>query len=235
MALGWWPLEHAWQGRWLLRASEGFTGRGNSALPLGDPGLDLSGAVDRVEAYYVERALPSRFAVPRMLAPDAEQPHHRLSAELDVRGYEVHTETRVLVAAPSRVAADSRATLLPEPDEDWLGLYHYRGEPTPSAGRRLLVGVDHVRFAAVREGAATVAVGRIALARGWGGVTAMEVAGSHRRQGLAREVLAALAAYARDAGATGLYLQVSADNTGARRLYASAGFTEHHGYHYRIR
>ena len=39
-------------GSWLLRADGGFTGRANSALPLGDPGLPLAGAVDEVEAWY---------------------------------------------------------------------------------------------------------------------------------------------------------------------------------------
>ena len=35
---GWRALETAPVGDWLLRASDGFTGRANSALPLGDPG-----------------------------------------------------------------------------------------------------------------------------------------------------------------------------------------------------
>jgi hypothetical protein len=35
-------------------------------------------------------------------------------------------------------------------------------------------------------------------------------------------------------GAANLYLQVENDNTAARALYRQAGFTDHHGYHYRV-
>ena len=37
MADGWRAVEEEWLGDWMLRASSGFTGRGNSVLPLGDP------------------------------------------------------------------------------------------------------------------------------------------------------------------------------------------------------
>jgi len=42
------------------------------------------------------------------------------------------------------------------------------------------------------------------------------------------------AAAAAAQGAASLYLQVAAGNQAARALYARAGFTEHHGYHYRV-
>jgi ribosomal protein S18 acetylase RimI-like enzyme len=34
-------------------------------------------------------------------------------------------------------------------------------------------------------------------------------------------------------GASGAYLQVEADNEGARSMYDRMGFTTHHAYHYR--
>src|SRR5665811_852016 len=49
------PLERAELGGWLLRAGAGFTGRANSVLPLGDPGVSLSEAVDHCESWYDER------------------------------------------------------------------------------------------------------------------------------------------------------------------------------------
>jgi GNAT superfamily N-acetyltransferase len=40
----WQAPEEGYLGEWLLRAGAGFTGRANSALPLGDPGVELAGA-----------------------------------------------------------------------------------------------------------------------------------------------------------------------------------------------
>ncbi len=60
----WRGTEEEWLGGWLLRAAEGFTGRANSALPLGDPGLPLDSALDAVVSWYRDRGLPPMIAVP---------------------------------------------------------------------------------------------------------------------------------------------------------------------------
>ena len=63
MALHWQALETERLGGWLLRASAGFTGRANSALPLGDPGLEVDVALACVQAWYARRALPAKLSV----------------------------------------------------------------------------------------------------------------------------------------------------------------------------
>src|SRR6476620_4402520 len=63
MVEGWPPTERAALGGWMLRAAGGFTGRANSVLPLGDPGLPLPAAVARAEDWYAARGLPPRFLV----------------------------------------------------------------------------------------------------------------------------------------------------------------------------
>src|ERR1700761_8066463 len=45
-------------GSWLLRAAGGFTGRANSVLTAGDPGMPLPEAAGRVRAWYTARGLP---------------------------------------------------------------------------------------------------------------------------------------------------------------------------------
>lgn len=120
-AQGWRAPEEAPLGRWLLRAARGFTGRANSALAAGDPGMPLAEAVTGVCDWYAAR-----------------------------------------------------------------------------------------------------------------GLTAVEVHPDHRRTGLASAITAALAGAAARHGAGSLYLQVEADNEAARALYRRSGFTDHHGYHYRI-
>lgn len=52
------------------------------------------------------------------------------------------------------------------------------------------------------------------------------VTASARRRGVARALLEALLALARDAGAERVLLEVRADNEGARAFYATAGFVE---------
>lgn len=240
MAEGWWPLEHERLGDWLLRASAGFTGRGNSALPLGDPGCDVGTALDRVEEFYRARDLVPRFAVPGPTVGDVEEGH--LPARLAARGYEPETPTAVMVADAADVVSLTKAAapgldvrMLAEPDDDWLSLYRYRGQPLPPAASELLTSAPYQRFAAVVDGSGRMlAVGRLAISRGWGGITAMHVAPGHRRRGLARAVLAAIGRHSAETGAPHLYLQVAAENTAARRLYAAAGFRDHHGYHYRL-
>jgi ribosomal protein S18 acetylase RimI-like enzyme len=236
MADGWWPLEHDRLGGWLLRASEGFTGRGNSALAIGDPGRPLDDAINAVEEFYRERGLPPRFAVP---TPEVGQVSGGLADVLDERGYDVVTPTAVMTGFAGVVTGhvDSDpddVRLAPEPDAGWLSVYRYRGSALEPVALDLLLSAPHQVFASIERDGFTVAVGRLAVSRGWGGITAMEVAETYRGQGLARAVLTALAAYAADRGAPNLYLQVSADNAPARRLYASAGFADHHGYHYRV-
>ena len=51
-------------GDWLLRAADGWTGRANSALPVGDPDRPLDGAVDAVERWYADRGQPAMINVP---------------------------------------------------------------------------------------------------------------------------------------------------------------------------
>ena len=236
MADGWWPLEHAWMGGWLLRASQGFTGRGNSALAIGDPGHPLDEAIHAVEMFYDERGLPARFALP---TPRVGQISGGLADVLAGRGYDVVTPTAVMTAPSEDVAATAMTgtddvVLAAEPDRGWLSVYRYRGRALEPVARELLVSAPCQVFASLWRDGVTVAVGRLAISRGWGGITAMEVAEPHRGNGYARTVLAALSTYAAGHGAPNLYLQVSADNAPARRLYRSAGFADHHGYHYRV-
>jgi GNAT superfamily N-acetyltransferase len=254
---GWRPLEQhpLVPGRyvpgWRLRAAEGFTGRANSVLALGDPGLPLGEAVAEVERWYAARDLPPRFAVPwpltvRWLRADGEPTgiDTDLDRELAGRDYRLDTPTLVLTAAAREVAVAATPVgggpvdvrLDEEPDDGWLAVYHYRGQALPSVARTLLLSAPHQVFASLRQPDGSVAaVARGASSRGWTGITAMEVEPGHRRRGLARQLIGALATWALDRGDQAMYLQVAETNAAARRLYDTVGFAPHHGYHYRVR
>ena len=234
-ARGWRAPEEAPLGRWLLRAARGFTGRANSALAAGDPGVPLADAAASVRAWYAARGLPAMIAVPYPLGRPGDSP---VNGFLDRHGWSTRPGPAVVMTAAAAEVARSgpagEAELHPEPDEAWLGLYHYRGQRPPPIARRLLLSAPFQAFARIRRDGATVAIGRVAVADGWGGLTAVEVHPGHRRAGLATAITAALARAAAGHGAASLYLQVEEGNQAARALYARAGFTDHHGYHYRV-
>lgn len=60
---GWRGTEEESLGGWRLRAAGGFTGRANSALAVGDPGLPLPAAAAAVHRWYAARELPTMISV----------------------------------------------------------------------------------------------------------------------------------------------------------------------------
>jgi N-acetylglutamate synthase len=224
---GWPGVEQAWIDGWLLRAGHGFTGRANSAVPV-EPSASLA-SLPAIVQWFHARLLP-----PTLLLPD------RLGSVPPE--WTTRDETLVMAADISRVTlpADSVSVISDAPDDDWLGLYRYRGRPLPS---RALDVISSVRdgvlgFGRIGSAASTMlAIGRAAVTdapdgRRWVGLTAVEVASEHRRNGLGTRMCGELVAWGRDQGATHANLQVSADNAGAIAMYQGLGFVEHHRYRY---
>lgn len=236
-ALGWQGLETARVGRWLLRASGGWTGRANSALPIGDPGLDLDAAIDAVEAWYRSRDLPPWFQIPVPLCEDldARLEERGWSAPYGLAGIDLMTgdvATLLENAGPERTDLPT-VLLRAEPSAGWLGVYRYRGGALPPVAVDVLRKAAAPVFAEVVMDGQTVATGRGAVDAGWLGIFAMETVEAAQRQGLARHVLLALIRHAARAGARHAFLQVTASNTPAVELYSRLGLTVHHKYHYR--
>ena len=230
----WQGTERAQLGDWLLRAAGGFTGRANSALPLGDPGLPLDQAIDEVEAWYTQRGLVPLIALP-MWPGAAPGP---LETRLIERGWRLRAGPAMVMTARTERIADHRQdlglTIAAEPDAGWLRLYRFRGQQLPPAALAVLLSAPSQLFASLRRDGHTVATGRLSLAGGWAGITAVEVDPAWRRAGLGTAVTAALAAQADAQGVQNIFLQVEEENAAARALYGHCGFAEHHRYHYRL-
>jgi N-acetylglutamate synthase len=237
MALGWPGLETARLGGWLLRAAGGFTRRANSALTAGDSGVPLDAALDAVRSFYADRGLPPSVQVVVPLPGDRrwEDPH-TLEA-LEDRGWRRDAPTVVMTLdvrrlPAARPVAGVTVHWADAPDDAWLELYRYHGSPVPPVARKVLTAAPHQAFASLRVDDVPVAVGRVAVATGWAGITAMQVADGYQRRGLARALLAEMLRRGREEGARFAYLQVLASNEAAIGLYSSAGFRPHHAYHY---
>jgi len=239
-AAHWRGTEEEWLGGWLLRAAEGFTGRANSVLPLGDPGMPLDEALVAVTQWYRARGLPPMMAVPAPIAADS------LAQGLDHLLSERKWLTRpgpafvMLADLPLGIDLDGlragRDVLAsPEPDDAWAARYHYRGQDyLPPVARKVLTSAPEQSFVSIRDGNEVLAIARLSIADGWAGISAVEVHQDHRRQGLGGAITAAACLAAEQRGLSRVFLQVEVDNAAARALYARLGFRDSHRYHYRV-
>jgi len=221
-------------GGWALRFSEGGPRRAaNSANPL-RPDCDCGDElIDAVAALYRRRGVTPLFRVPSMIAPVLDE---RLAA----RGYTHEGESCVLHGPMTAIPAerDPKVRLLASPSPRWFAAMAGLQGHTPGQStvyRRILraIALPSV-FAELRGDGRPVALAYAVIHDRL--LVYESVITNHRlrRQGLARRVIATLAAWGRESGAEAACLQVEADNMPARALYDGFGLTrELSRYHYR--
>ena len=240
----WPPLEVEWLGQWRLRASEGYTGRANSVLALGDPGLPLGEAITRATAFYEARGLRPRMDIPLPLSA-------RVVPAVVAAGWtqecEVLIQTmplaQLIAATPPGLGCTASAT----PSPAALEIISGRRGRLPSAAMHVLTAVPLINFIeyaeqpsrpagiAARSHAGAESGGLLAMARGavtdgYLGLFAIETVAAARRRGLAQQVIGALARWAAQVGARTAYLHVESTNATAIALYEKLGFRTHHRY-----
>lgn len=235
-------LTQSWLGApgegWLLRAGQRWTGRSNSALPVGDPGLPLEQAVDAVEAWYREQGLTPLIMLPRPTG--ATTGDDRLGALLLQRGWtegnpaDVLTgRTDRLLTPPSPAPQGLSVQARDHADEAWLAGGSPRLRDHLGAAREILSLPARQVFLTATDGeGGTAGVVRVALDDGWAGIFGLHVTPGHRRRGVGRWLTQEAARAALDAGASLTYLQVEPANEPAQQLYRGLGMRPHHDYVY---
>lgn len=193
-------------GEWVLRMVEGDRGRrsrrANSCLAVGDPGLSLAEAADRVVEHY--------------------RGHGRDALVQAEAGSAVETG---LVALGWRVLEPLDSPYL-------VGsVVMSRRAAGPDDGVETVVDGTRVLATLVLDGE-EVGRGRGELNDDWLGVHGLEVDEAVRRQGLGRRLMAGLLEAGAETGAGTLWLEVERANTAAWMLYAGLGLREHHLCHY---
>lgn len=241
-------LEVGWLGEpgqgWMLRAAGGYTGRANSALPLGDPGMPDDEAVERVVAWYRERDLVPLLQVPLPTHLDWSQ--DPFAAGLMAAGWRRLTPTLVMTGRSEHLAsaavgpgaptvADARVEVTREDGltDEWLAIASPVALARPEAARAVLTASRDQTFLVARDPDGTaVGVARVSLDDGWAGLYGVHVVPEHRRRGIGAALTAAAGRVALGRGVVLGYLQVEEPNAGAVALYERAGMTTHHRYAY---
>ena len=225
---GWPARETEALGAWVLLAHGGITGRANSAMAVGDPGVPVPDALRTVEAWYAGRGLP-----PLLQLPLAD-PANLAMAEagwprLHVTVVQVAPIAPVLAQAPEPTM---RAVVEATPSRDWLSVMHDLDDDV-DGHVAILAAPPVVGFATLYDGSDPLAIGRVSVEGAWCGITSVDVVPAARRRGLGSQVMSALLGWAQQHGATSSYLQVRAANPGALKLYDALGYVTHHPYGYR--
>jgi len=230
---------------WLLRSSPSLPfRRANAALPApshhGGPEPPRLPDLDGIEAFYRDRDRSPLVALPTGTAAAIDD-------ALATRRWVLEAPVAVLWAWAGDVGRRTDPPHQADPatdpttdltfDDDIVSLraaswLDDRGRDRLEAYRRVLAhhGPAGRSLVARRHDGTAVGVSHAVTVEGWTAVFGMAVDPAHRRRGVARSLVRAIAV---TPGHTGLWLQVELDNAPARRLYGSAGFTESHRTHYR--
>ncbi|MCQ9370980.1 GNAT family N-acetyltransferase [Corynebacterium sp. 35RC1] len=206
-------------GQWLMRAGDGIAERSNSAAPLGPSARFVPIPWDEINEFYRRHNLPTTLLIPERIAPNPNVP----------MGPEIIVMTRNLENLPEQAEGFE---LLEKPDQQWLDLYHFRGQPLPADALELRPIDGEMGFGRLVRDGQTVAVTRGTITDGYLGYSAVEVAEKYRRQGLGTALGVEMLRWARQKGAHTAYLQVIADNVAGIGLYHKLGFVEHHRHRY---
>jgi len=228
-----WPsISSAIDGTWIARLARGYTRRSNSVNFL-DPG-DGDNAEERVGRMADLFLLNSREPVCR-ITPLTPVP---VIVELARQGWEHEGDTHVLAMTLGEGFPEPAGLKLYDAtDRNWLEAVGDLAEmdKRPREIMAVLVGLIACRQAGVvirdPEGDPVAA----ALAVVSGGIACFHnvvVRADRRGQGLGRAVMQAALNWTIEAGARQASIQVVAENTPARRLYASLGFSHTYDYHY---
>ena len=225
-----WPADEVIDfGKWRLRISDGFSMRANSVLPtgagaVGEPPVDLAGAVDQVISIYRENKLRPTFSIPLPIFDE-------LDRYLEQVGWNIKVDANFLIRDIGTIELSSHPDysieLLDKPSKLWLKM-------NSDLPHEKIMQRYPARYGAVKSDGQYIAVGRIATVDSWSIVTRLFVSPSFRGKGVAKNLMDNLLAAAKDDGATKVALQVDNENGAALALYQSMGFRMHHKFVYRV-
>lgn len=239
-----WPAPQTiYYGGWVFRLAGGFTKRANSANALGvrddlransvnawTPRRDFADVLAEAERFYQSKSQPTIFRLTPLAGDEAD-------GVLERAGYVALDPSRVMTARLGASARDETVRIDRQASAEWLAeLAEANGIPEHHRAThdRIIGAIARpAGFATVIADGRPVGYGMAVLDRGAVGLFDIVVTGEARGRGLGRRLTTALMNWGAAEGAEIAYLQVIEANAVARSLYASLGFVDAYGYHYR--
>ena len=225
---------------WILKFSEGYTGRANSVSPLYPSSKPIAEKVAFCEDMYKKQGLPCQFKLTEL---DTE-----LNDFLAERGYKVVTPTDLMVCDYGCPVKPDNDTKSPENDakieyifstspDEWLPVFFKVHEINDAHDQdvytRMIekILVDTIYCILLYDGK-PVACSSVAIENGYALLQNVIVSSELRGHGLGKKVCSAILEKARETGAQHAYLQVVQTNNVAVNLYKKLGFEKIYSYWY---
>lgn len=249
-ARGWPGTETEIVGGWMCRAGDSWSYRHGAAVPVHPWAVDTD--LREVAEWYAARDLPAWVELPRRLVAadqlllDGSRTTSDAASAMEAAGsgeLEVRTAALDALVPAGPSGDDSAAAPLPpgasieltdSPSDGFLAAYH----GTAKFNRELVAPTlaahtDGVRFAHLLIDGELAAIARGSLSAADSGpatlgISCVETTPAFRRRGLARDVVVALAEWARGEGAESAHLHVFRRNAAGLALWSELDFVEHH-------
>ena len=228
-----WPaLEESELDGIVLRFSNGYTKRANSANLLQEQDSDFDSLVSRYEGYFRDKDLPCIFRITSF------SENQRLDSYLHATGYRYLDRSLVLERSIEN-AKFEKVEFSETTNREWMLSYCRINELNFDEHLTHLEMIDRIEdktlFAVLIENGKEVACGLGVISNGLFGLFDIATQKTARNRGYGTKLLEGMLHWALENGASSSYLQVVADNKPAIKLYEKMGYQYGYEYWYRIR
>ncbi len=232
------PLQTLLYDGWTIRFGGNFTYRVNCCSPLYVTQTPTRQQLDRIESLYRGAGLKGCiFKLHQGMGGLADA----CDALLDARGYNEDRRGNIFLCGLETFCRDTRSPVTVETEirDEWLeDFLTMNGTADPRQRAAAMSMLKSIRLpvlaASIRKEGQMLACGLGVCERGFVGLYDIYVRDDCRRLGLGADLCTGIMNRAKAMGCGTAYLQVLADNAGARALYRMLGYVQDYTYWFRV-
>lgn len=224
---------------WAVRFGGGFTYRVNCANPMYGEQLSAAEKIEYVEKLY--QASDLSLSIFKLHQGMEALQLERCEKILEEKGYDRLRDGNIFVCDLESFdkTPETQVVVSEVMTDQWLdGFLTMNGtaETQRQAAGQMLKNIHYpIAAAGIYEDGRMIACGLGVIERGHVGLYDIFVDAGCRRRGLGGDICTAIMNTGKAAGCHKAYLQVLADNYGARALYRQLGYEESYGYWFRVK